>query len=437
MLKRKAMELLENWLRLKTAKQALLVTGARQVGKTYLIREFAKRHYENLAEVNLFENEEAKAALGSATSSRELFLRLSAYVEGELRPGSTLVFIDEVQECPNVVTMIKFLLEREDFDYVLSGSMLGVELKCVRSLPVGYLSTVNMFPLDFEEFCWACDIAEDVLGEARDAYIERRPVDDFVNRRLLSAFHEYLMVGGMPAAVEAFSRTANMQEVRARQKEIVEWYREDIAKYAGDSTLVVKCIFDLIPHELSSQNKRFVAKSIEGKASIERYENDFLWLVDANVGLASYNVSEPRAPLAISMSTKLFKLFLCDVGLLTYQCGMQVVRDMAAGRTDIMYGALYENAVAQELAAHEVPLFYYKNERVGEVDFVLPWALDSVMPVEVKSGKTYKRHSALTKLLKVENYGIDRALVLYEGNVQVDGPVAYLPIYMAMFLGSR
>lgn len=434
MLKRKAMGLLEDWLRLKTSKQALLVTGARQVGKTYLIREFAKRHYENLAEVNLFENEEAKVALGSATSSRELFLRLSAYVEGELRPGSTLVFIDEVQECPNVVTMIKFLLEREDFDYVLSGSMLGVELKCVRSLPVGYLSTVNMFPLDFEEFCWACDIAEDVIGEAHDAYIERRPVDEFVNRRLLSAFHEYLMVGGMPAVVEAFSCTANMQEVRARQKEIAEWYREDIAKYAGDRALVVKRIFDLIPHELSAQNKRFVAKSIEGKASIERYEKDFLWLVDANVALASYNASEPCAPLAISMSTKLFKMFLCDVGLLTYQCGIQVVRDMAAGRTDIMYGALYENAVAQELAAHEVPLFYYKNERIGEVDFVLPWALDSVLPVEVKSGKTYKRHSALTKLLKVENYGIDRALVLYEGNVQVDGPVTYLPIYMAMFL---
>lgn len=437
MLKRKAMGLLEDWLRLKTPKQALLVTGARQVGKTYLVREFAKRHYENLAEVNLFENEEAKAALGSATSARELFLRLSAYAEGDLRPGSTLVFIDEVQECPNVVTMIKFLLEREDFDYILSGSMLGVELKCVRSLPVGYLSTVNMFPLDFEEFCWACDIAEDVISEARDAYVERRPVDEFVNRRLLSVLHEYLMVGGMPAAVEAFSRTANMQEVRARQKEIVEWYREDIAKYAGDRALVVKRIFDLIPHELSSQNKRFVAKSIEGKASIERYENDFLWLVDANVALAAYNVSEPRAPLAISMSTKLFKMFLCDVGLLTYQCGMQVVRDMAAGRTDIMYGALYENAVAQELAAHEVPLFYYKNERVGEVDFVLPWALDSVMPVEVKSGKTYKRHSALTKLLKVENYGINRAFVLYEGNVQVDGPVTYLPIYMAMFLGAR
>lgn len=428
------MGLLEDWLRLKTSKQALLVTGARQVGKTYLIREFAKRHYENLAEVNLFENEEAKMALGSATSSRELFLRLSAYVEGDLRPGSTLVFIDEVQECPNVVTMIKFLLEREGFDYVLSGSMLGIELKCVRSLPVGYLSTVNMFPLDFEEFCWACDVGDGVIDEARGAYIERRPVDEFVNRRLLDVFHEYLMVGGMPAAVEAFSRTANMQGVRARQKEIVEWYREDIAKYAGDRALVVKRIFDLIPHELSSQNKRFVAKSIEGKASIERYENDFLWLVDANVGLAAYNVSEPRAPLAISMSAKLFKLFLCDVGLLTYQCGMQVVRDMAAGRTDIMYGALYENAVAQELTAHEVPLFYYKNERIGEVDFVLPWALDSVLPVEVKSGKTYKRHSALTKLLKVENYGIDSALVLYEGNVQVDGPVTYLPIYMAMFL---
>lgn len=436
MLRRKALESMEEWLRLKTARQALLVTGARQVGKTYLIREFGRAHYDHVAEVNLFENEEARLAIGAATSSRELFMRLSAYVSEPLVPGKTLVFIDEVQECPNVITAIKFLLEREDFDYVLSGSMLGIELKCVRSFPVGYLSTIKMYPLDFEEFCWANRLPEAVVAEARSAYREKRAVDEFVNRRLTRLFHEYLLVGGMPAAVDAFVKSDNLQQVRARQEEIIEWYREDIAKYAGDRALIVKRIFDIIPGELNNQNKRFVAKSIEGKASIERYENDFLWLADANVGLPSYNVAEPRAPLAISASVRLFKLFLCDVGLLTCVCGMQTVRDMAAGRTDIMYGALYENAVAQEFAAHKLPLYYFKNESMGEIDFVLPWTGDRVMPIEVKSGKTYKRHSALTKLLKVENYAIDEAVVLREGNVERAGKVLYFPVYFASFIGE-
>lgn len=434
MLKRKAMVDLENWHSLKGSHQALLVTGARQVGKTYLIRAFANEHYDHLAEVNLLEDTEACKALGSVTSARELFLRLSAYVKGELIAGSTLVFIDEIQECPDVITMIKFLLEREGFDYVLSGSMLGVELKCVRSLPVGYLSTVNMYPLDFEEFCWGCGLPENVFDEAREAYRQSRPVDEFVHNKLMELFHEYLLVGGMPAAVDAFTSSQNLQAVRARQKEIVDWYREDIAKYAGENALQVKRIFDLIPYELSNQNKRFIAKSIEGKASIERYNNDFLWLADANVGLASYNVTEPRPPLMVPTNLKLFKLFLCDVGLLTYMYGMETVRDMTSGRTDIHYGALYENVVAQELVCHGLPLYYFKNERIGEVDFVLPWRHESVMPVEVKSGKTYKRHSALNKLLNVENYGIDSAIVLYEGNVRIEGKISYLPVYFASFL---
>lgn len=437
MLRRKALESMNDWYRLKTPHQALLVTGARQVGKTYLIRKFAQDHYEHLAEVNLFENTEACSALGTANSARELFLRLSAFVSGKLVPGKTLVFIDEVQESPDVITMIKFLLEQEDFDYVLSGSMLGVELKCVRSLPVGYLSTINMFPLDFEEFCWASEVPENVFDEARQAFQVLRPVDEFIHKRLLSLFHEYLLVGGMPAAVSAFVQTSNFQQIRARQKEIVDWYREDIAKYAGNRALIVKRIFDLIPHELDSQNKRFIAKSIEGKASIERYENDFVWLVDANVALASYNVKEPRAPLAISASVNLFKLFLCDVGLLSYECGMQTIRDMQAGRIEVKYGALYENVVAQELTAHGQPLFYFKNENIGEIDFVLPWVNDTVLPIEVKSGKTYKRHSALNKVLSIDNYQINQALVLYEGNLNRNGNIIYAPIYMVSLLGEE
>jgi hypothetical protein len=439
MLKRKALAKIKEWHANKTDKQALLVTGARQVGKTYLIREFGKANYENLAELNLFENTTACEALETATSSRELFLRLSAFIDGDLVPGKTLVFIDEVQECANVVTMIKFLLERTDFDYIISGSMLGVELKSVKSLPVGYLSTIQMYPMDFEEFCWARSISASALEEAGNAFTNLRTVDPYIHKLLLDTFHEYLYVGGMPAAVDAFVSTNNLQTVRDRQGGIYEWYREDIAKYAGNQALIVKKIFDTLPSELSNQNKRFKISALEPKARLARYENDFIWLVDANVAIASFSATEPRAPLAASATSRLFKLFMCDVGLLTYAYGLETVRDMAAGRTDVKYGALYENAVAQELYSRRqnlhAPLYYFKNDRIGEIDFLITDSLDHVVPLEVKSGKSYKRHSALNNVLKTANYDIKQAYVLCEDNISTEGSVAYLPIYMIMFIG--
>jgi predicted AAA+ superfamily ATPase len=349
------------------------------------------------------------------------------------------VFIDEVQECSNVVTMIKFLLERTDFDYVISGSMLGVELKSVKSVPAGYLSVIQMYPMDFEEFCWARGVSTTALDETSDAFDNMRPVDPYIHKLLLSTFHEYLYVGGMPAAVDAFVATSNLQTVRDRQGAIYEWYREDIAKYAGSQALVVKKIFDTLPAELNNQNKRFKISALEPKARLARYENDFIWLVDANVAIASYCATEPRAPLAASASSRMFKLFMCDVGLLTYAYGLETVRDMAAGRTDVKYGALYENAVAQELYSRRqnrhAPLYYFKSDRVGELDFLTTDRRDHVVPLEVKSGKSYKRHSALNNVLATENYDIQQAIVLCEDNVSAEGSVAYLPIYMAMFFG--
>jgi hypothetical protein len=243
----------------------------------------------------------------------------------------------------------------------------------------------------------------------------------------------------MPAAVDAFVATSNLQTVRDRQGAIYEWYREDIAKYAGSQALVVKKIFDTLPAELNNQNKRFKISALEPKARLARYENDFIWLVDANVAIASYRATEPRAPLAASASSRMFKLFMCDVGLLTYAYGLETVRDMAAGRTDVKYGALYENAVAQELYSRRqnrhAPLYYFKSDRVGELDFLTTDRQDRVVPLEVKSGKSYKRHSALNNVLATENYDIQQAIVLCEDNVSTEGSVAYLPIYMAMFFG--
>lgn len=433
MLRRKALTQFETWFKTRT-KQALLVTGARQVGKTFLIREFARSHWEHVVEINFLENTDARAAVETATNSTELFMRLTVFANAPLVPGKTVFFLDEIQECKEAVTAIKFLMEREDFDYILSGSMLGVELKGIASAPVGFLSTVKMYPLDFEEYCWANGLDENVIDMARCAFEKKQPLDEFVHKRLLSLFHRYLISGGMPDAVSSFAESDDIAQARTAQEAIVTQYRWDISKYADNRARVVRRIFDLMPTEISQQDKRFVVRDVEGDSHFDRYDNDFMWLTDANVALPTYNVREPRYPLAVNLESAKFKLFSSDVGLLTYQCGMDVVRGILGDRPDINFGAIYENAVAQELAAHGHSLYYFKARNVGELDFVIQTSEGRVVPVEVKSGKGYKRHSALTHALSTPNYGIEEAIVLCEGNIEVSDQISYLPVYLAMFL---
>lgn len=433
MLRRKALTQFETWFKTRT-KQALLVTGARQVGKTFLIREFARSHWEHVVEINFLENTDARAAVETATNSTELFMRLTVFANAPLVPGKTVFFLDEIQECKEAMTAIKFLMEREDFDYILSGSMLGVELKGIASAPVGFLSTVKMYPLDFEEYCWANGLDENVIDMARCAFEKKQPLDEFVHKRLLSLFHRYLISGGMPDAVSSFAESDDIAQARTAQEAIVTQYRWDISKYADNRARVVRRIFDLMPTEISQQDKRFVVRDVEGDSHFDRYDNDFMWLTDANVALPTYNVREPRYPLAVNLESAKFKLFSSDVGLLTYQCGMDVVRGILGDRPDINFGAIYENAVAQELAAHGHSLYYFKARNVGELDFVIQTSEGRVVPVEVKSGKGYKRHSALTHALSTPNYGIEEAIVLCEGNIEVSDQISYLPVYLAMFL---
>ena len=442
MLRRKALEAMKEWKRLKTS-QALLVIGARQVGKTYLIRQFARECYRHFVELNLIEQPDFRDALASAPDAATLFLRITAFAKDDLVPGETLVFIDEAQECPEIVTALKFLVDRygKDFDFVISGSLLGVELKDIRSMPVGYLSEVEMFPLDFEEFCWAQGVADAVIAEVRAAFERIRSVDEFVHARLLQTLHVYLVVGGMPDAVQAYVESNDLRRVQRIQNDIINLYRRDISKYAGSRACVVRRVFDLVPAELNTQSKRFIASHIEGTPRFDRYDNDFSWLVDAGVALSTQNVAEPRYPLELSTNASYFKLFMSDVGLLARACGMEVVRDLLFSREDVNYGSIYENYVAQELVAHGLcspspdrHLYYFRSRKMGELDFLAEWPGGRVLPIEVKSGKTYKRHSALTRVLGVENYGLDHACVLCERNVEHDGKVTYLPIYMTMFM---
>ena len=432
MLERKAYEKMKQWKNAK-AKQALLVCGARQVGKTYLIRKFTKENWQNVVEINFYENADARHALAQANNSKEVFLRLSTFANSPIEAGKTVFFLDEIQECPEIITAIKFLLEQQNCDYILSGSMLGTELKGIKSAPVGYLNTITMFPLDFEEFCWANSISKDLITYVKQQIEETSVIDDYVNKRFLDLFYKYLISGGMPEAVKAFAETNNISTIRTAQEAIVTQYRWDISKYATDKGNVIRRIFDLIPSEIAKQDKKFTFKSVSGNSHFNRYDNDFLWLIDAYCALPVYNVSQPCYPLPSQINPSKFKLFSSDVGLLTFQSGMDVARTIINTRTDINYGAIYENAVAQELKAHGHALCYYKKRNIGELDFLIR-KRNQVIPVEVKSGKSYARHVALTKVLATKNYHINRAIVLYDGNVSVQGKVVYLPVYACAFL---
>ena len=433
MLERKALAQFQSWKNAHSG-QALLVAGARQVGKTYLIEEFARRSYRNVIKFDLIDQTDVLAAFNASRSSRELFMAISAFAGTDMVPGKTVIFIDEVQECDEAITLVKYLVQRNDFDYILSGSLLGVELEDIRSVPVGYLHIVDMYPLDFEEFCIAHGVGADAWGEAESAFFNRRSVFDPVHDRLLTLFHWYLLVGGMPQAVSEFVASGDVSRVHERQVDVLRLYRHDISKYAPkDRRLAVKEIFDQMPSQLDSQSKRFNFSSVAPKGTYERYKDDFLWLVDAGVAIPVRNVSEPKHPLKLSEDRSFFKLFMNDVGLLSAACGMETARSILSLDTNVRYGAIYENAVAQELQAHGGKPYFFRNKRFGEIDFVIERG-GKVLPVEVKSGKSYRRHSALSNVLSTENYGIDEAIVLCEDNASREGNVCYFPVYGAAFL---
>lgn len=413
-------------------KKALLITGARQVGKTYIIRELGKK-YESFVEINFLENSTAQSLFDNAKNSEDLLLRLSAITNKELIPKKTLIFLDEVQECKEIVTAIKFLVEEGSYRYILSGSLLGVDLKDIRSVPVGYMDVLEMYPLDFEEFALANKVSPKVIDALRKCFEKQAPVDELIHEKMMEVFRLYLIVGGMPAAVMRYLETKNIQEVVREQNAILALYKKDIARYDPEEKLYLEDIFDLIPSELNSKNKRFIMKNLNENFKFSRYSNSFLWLRDAGVALPTFCVEEPTVPLLLSKATNLFKLFLSDVGLLAamYMNGIQV--KILNREKDINFGSIYENVAAQELKAHGFDLYYFNSKKQGELDFLIEQD-GNVLPIEIKSGKDYTKHAALSNVVSNEKYQIPKAYVFHNGNAGSVGKVKYYPIYMLMFI---
>lgn len=415
------------------SRKALLVTGARQVGKTFIIREFGRQHFQSFAELNFIEKPEAKSLFENASDSKDLLLRLSLVADGELIPGETLIFLDEVQECKEIVTAIKFLVEEGSYRYILSGSLLGVELKDIRSVPVGYMDIAEMYPLDFEEFVLANKVSPRVIDALKESFEAKTPVDAVVHEKMMELFRLYLIVGGMPAAVQQYLQTNNLREVLRVQQSILALYKRDISRYDPDNKLYIEDIFNLIPSELNAKNKRFILKSLNENFRFSKFANSFLWLKEAGVALPTFCVDEPVVPLLLSKSKNLFKLFMADVGLLAamYMDGIQL--KILNHEKDINFGSVYENAAAQELKAHGFDLYYFNSKKQGELDFLVEHQ-GEVLPIEIKSGKDYMKHAALSNVMANEDYAIPAALVFHNGNVSTAGKVTYYPIYMLMFV---
>ena len=432
---RKDSIIIEEWL--KSSDKALLVTGARQIGKTWLIREeIAKSGYRKF-EVNFIDQPGLVDYLNAKMSADEFLVKLKMIMPEDCKPQETVVFFDEIQKCPEIVTKIKFLVEEGSFKYVMSGSLLGVELKGIASVPVGYLTFLRMYPMDFEEFMIANNVSKTTLEMLKAKFETCQPVDEFIHQKLLALFFIYLIVGGMPDAVKTYIATKDIREVDKVQRDIVALYKEDFSQYESeDKKLKLISIYDIIPAELNKQNKKFVFTMLDKELKFDRYENSFLWLKDAGVALPVYNVEAPVIPLKASKSSNVFRLFSNDTGLLTSAYPAETKLELINKNSEVNNGAHFENAVVQQLMANGLEPYFCKKKNIGELDALVEMD-GKVVPIEVKSGKAYKTHKSLDNFMKISDYHIEKAYVLSVANTEQEGAVVYLPIYMCYLLKER
>lgn len=432
MLKRKIINELTEW-KSSSKNKALLIKGARQVGKTTTVRQFAKANYKNFIEINFEQTPMAKQAFDGNLDARSILINLSAMGFGPLEPGKTLIFFDEIQSCPKARTAIKFLVEDGQYDYIESGSLLGINYKDVSSYPVGFEHEVNMYPLDFEEFLWACNVSEDVIGMLNDCYEGLRCVPDFLHRQIMEHYRHYLIVGGMPEVVSTYLANEDFNKTITNQKDVLAGYRNDISKYAGKDKMLVKSVFDAIPGQLSKQDKRFVLASIEKNASQRKYGAPTQWLADAGMAYYSFNVEAFELPFPSHENLRLYKLFFVDNGLMCAMMLDNIQSKVLTGDVFVNEGALSENYVAGELVKHGLSLNYYDRKSKHELDFVFPEG-NKISIIEVKSGRDYKRHSSLDMAQSLFADKINRSIVMSGNNVECEDGIIYLPLYMSMFI---
>lgn len=443
MLYRKIEKDIEGYLRAEDDR-IMILEGARQIGKSFIIREVGKKLYDNFIEINFAEDDEGpKIFKGIGTTEGFYFTLSSVYGEKLDRYENTLIFLDEIQHYPQYLTLLKFFREDRRFRFIASGSLLGITLRETTSIPVGSIIRKNMYQLDFEEFLIANGFGQEALNTLRTKLMNRESLDESLHDYIMNLFRRYLLVGGLPAAVNEYLDSHNIMKVRNVQENIRSLYEVDATKYEKDSnkTLLIRRIYNMIPSQLENKKKRIIIKDIQNKIGdrFDNYLEEFEYLISSGTALEVSAISNPKYPLAESAHKNLMKLYLNDVGLLTMLLYKNSIRPVISDEDSVNLGSVYESVVAQELKAHGHKLFYYDNKQRGEVDFLIDdYSSTTILPIEVKSGKDYTRHSALNNLLKVRDYDIASGLVLSNSReIKTVGNVSYMPVYYVMFIDAN
>ena len=417
----------------------LIIDGARQIGKSFIIRHEGKVLFQTFVEVNMIEDRDGARVFADVKGVEDFYVRLSSFAGRRLgTKKDTLVFLDEIQAYPQMLTLLKFLCDDDRFSYIASGSLLGVTLHKTLSVPGGRIEVRHMHPLDFEEFLWANGVGDDVVAHMRSQFEKGEGLGEGLHRRILELYKTFLLVGGLPQAVNAYIETQNIHRVRKVHEEVYNLYKEDASQYSMAEKLKIQRIYDLIPSNMENRKKRLHFNDIEdkkGKAARD-YEDEIEYLISAGVALDVRAISNPVFPLIASAHKNLLKLYMNDVGLLSHIFFRNNVTAVKDDHLSVNLGALYETAVATELLAHEHPLFYYDNKKKGEVDFMIDdYDSLSILPIEVKSGKDYTIHKSLNRFVSNPEYNVKHAVVLSNDlKVTKQGSTSYLPIYYSMFL---
>lgn len=417
----------------------LCIDGARQIGKTYIIRSLAQKYYKNYIEINMADDFDGDKIFENVKTVNDFYIQVSVIAGDKLNDiKDTIIFIDEIQIYPHLLTMLKPLKKDNKYKYICSGSLLGIALMDTTLVPMGSFKEIKMYPMDFEEFLIANGVGNLVLEHLKKCFDEKKSLEETLHNKILSLFKTYLYVGGMPDAIKMYLETKNIFKIREIHDETIKYYGNDAAKYDKEHKLRIKRIYDLVPSNIENKVKRVQFKMIENDddARYKKYVDEFDYLISSGIVLDAKAISEPKFPLVQSSSKNLIKLYMNDVGILTNVLYKHNINAILMDKKQINLGAVYETIAAQELIAHGHKLYYYDRRKIGEVDYLIDdYDSLSVLPIEIKSGSDENNFRALPKLINDINYNIQKAYVFNnKREIKNDGKIIFMPIYFIMFV---
>ena len=419
--------------------EVLCIDGARQIGKSFIIREVCSKKYKNYVEVDLAEDKIGNRLFEKVNTIDQFYIQLSLKFGNVLGSREdTIIFLDEIQEYPNLLSLLKALRKDNRFEYICSGSLLGVTLADSPFIPMGSIYEKRMFPMDFEEFLYANGVGVELINHLKKSFVNKQSIDKSTHDYLINLFKMYLIVGGWPAAVKIYVNEKNILKVRNIQTEIQKLYVKDAAKYDKEKKLNINRIYSLISSTISSKVSRIKISDIDNKkANFSKYEEDFEYLLSSGIALGVNAVSEPKYPLIQSVKKNLIKLYYNDIGILTNILFKNNINVILEDRKKVNLGSVYETVVACELLSHGHELYYYDNKKMGEVDYLInDYDNVSILPIEVKSGRDIYEYRALPKIVKNDNYNIKTGYIFdnLEGITQKEDNIFRFPIYYIMFI---